>query len=112
MMPTTSAASTPSRRAMRKAASKNSPVENDLQLQTAVYPPLPVTVKRASAPTSCGSPCPQVEYWCPEPAVHDTSDSSPSRIAFFVSLALPPDSRAAAAVVTGRSHYTRPSRLK
>src|SRR5713226_9566271 len=32
MMPTTRAASTPSRRAMRKAGSKGSPVENDLQL--------------------------------------------------------------------------------
>src|SRR5712691_4029425 len=33
MMPTTRAASTPSRRAMRKAGSKGSPVESDLQLQ-------------------------------------------------------------------------------
>src|SRR5467141_1578927 len=52
MMPTTRAASTPSRRAMRKAASKESPVENDLQLQIPVYASLTATVKPHSPPIS------------------------------------------------------------
>src|SRR5258708_39895458 len=52
MMPTTRAASTPSRRAMRKAASKKSPVENHLQLQIQVYLSLPASVKPHSPPIS------------------------------------------------------------
>src|SRR6266480_4561780 len=46
MMPTTSAASTPSRRAIRKAESTGYPVVNDLQLQIRVYRILAACVNR------------------------------------------------------------------